>query len=146
MSEVRAYALRESVEDFSGGSVAVGSEGHALNLAAELEQGDGIIATADPTYIAALDTVEVLRHVPATEVPEGQARVGEEPAGTNPSAHTKDELRSLLADEVGEENVPKGATKEELAGAIDRAKAGEAAEPEVQEGTGPTDENEGGEA
>lgn len=60
MSE-KAYALKESVKDFAGGSVAIPPDGKTLDLAV---LNDGPYVTSDENEIRALDSVEALKEVP----------------------------------------------------------------------------------
>lgn len=62
--QTQAFALRESVKDLQGATVACGSDGKTLDVAARLSKGDGVIVTSDPAEIRALEGLEVLKSVP----------------------------------------------------------------------------------
>lgn len=66
MSEdaTQAFALRESVKDLQGATVACGSDGETLDVLARLKAGDGVIVTSNPAEIHALQGVDVLKTVP----------------------------------------------------------------------------------
>ena len=66
MSEdaTQAFALRESVKDLQGATVACGSDGRTLDVSALLAKGDGVIVTSDPDEIRSLEGVDVLKSVP----------------------------------------------------------------------------------
>lgn len=129
---VRAYALKESVEDFAGGSCALGSEGESIDLGKELEAGDGFIVTADPAAILSLSMVDLLEQVDPEGRPVRQseraafeaAKAEEQEGQVDPAKHSKDELLSLAADAgVPAEDVTDDNTKAEIADAINAANA-----------------------
>ena len=59
----RAFALKESVSDFSGGSVAL-RDGETVDLKRRLANGDGQIKTDDPELQRALESLDVFKEVP----------------------------------------------------------------------------------
>ena len=59
----RAFALKESVSDFAGGSVSIG-DGKTVDLKSRLASGDGQIKTDDPQLQAALESLDAFKEVP----------------------------------------------------------------------------------
>lgn len=145
MSELRAYALAEGLEDFSGGVIALGPDGDSLDVKAALDEGGGLIATRDPIVAAALDLYPAVEAADAGEVPEGQALVGADPdaaQATDPDAHTKEELRVIAANTEGVD-LSGANTKVEIAAAIDAARARLAGDEEAT-ADGDGDDDQGG--
>jgi hypothetical protein len=63
MADKVAFALKESISDFAGGSTTL-ADGKALNFGARLANNDGVIVTSDAEEIAALQGVPALKQVP----------------------------------------------------------------------------------
>ncbi len=76
MPDQRAFALKESVKDFAGGSVAVPTTDgiRSLNLKTRLGD-DGVITTSDPLEAQALAGVPSLKEVPVPDKAD-QAKAG----------------------------------------------------------------------
>ncbi len=64
MADAQAFALKESVKDFAGGTIAVAPNGHALDVKARLDNNNGVIVTSDDMEIAALTAYPALKSVP----------------------------------------------------------------------------------
>lgn len=64
MPDPRAYALKETIKDFAGGSVTLPPTGRTLNVKARLDNNDGVIVTSDDMEIAALEAYPALKSVP----------------------------------------------------------------------------------
>ena len=60
----RAYALKETIKDFAGGSVTLPPTGRTLDVKARLNNGNGVIVTNDDNEIAALEAYPALKSVP----------------------------------------------------------------------------------
>jgi len=59
----QAFALKETIKDFAGGSITIAPHGRTLDVKARL--GDnGVIVTNDPMEIAALNAYPALKSVP----------------------------------------------------------------------------------
>lgn len=63
MADKRAFALKESVQDFAGGSTTL-TDGRTLDFGARLNNGNGVIVVSDSEEIAALEAVPALKSVP----------------------------------------------------------------------------------
>ncbi len=66
MSDKRAYALKETIHDFAGGSTTV-TDGKRLDFGARLKNNDGVIVTSDGDEIRALEMVDSLKSVPVPD-------------------------------------------------------------------------------
>jgi hypothetical protein len=123
----RAFTLREDAkESFADGSVTYGGDGRSANVKELLDAGGGVIVTEHPQLLQALEGFPALKE---TSAPDGAAPVVLDEKGRVlrdvqkvDRSPPKDELLSVAADEGVD--VPDGATKAEIADAVDAAREG----------------------
>lgn len=59
----RHFALKETVKDFAGASLAFGPDGETVDIKARLDNGGGTITTDDPDLADALAGHDALKEV-----------------------------------------------------------------------------------
>lgn len=74
MPDPRAYALKETIKDFAGGSIALPPTGRTLNVRARLDSNEGVIVTSDELEIAALEAYPALKSVPVPKAAKPAAK------------------------------------------------------------------------
>lgn len=63
----RHFALKETIKDFAGASLAFGPEGETVDIKSRLDNGGGTISTDDPDLADALAGHDALKEVSSSK-------------------------------------------------------------------------------